>query len=208
MIGKPQSFGRLIGKQINDQKRCLATLLGIAQGVICDRNLVDEEIRFINEWLTQNEEICQSWPGDILHKRITEVLADGVVTQAEREHLSELLKKLIGGDETTIAAAVHVTELAFDDLPAVQFPGRVFCLTGDFVYGPRDRCCAEIQRKGGVAVDNVTKKLNYLVIGSLGSVEWKHGSFGTKIERAVKYKRDGLPISIVKEQCFMSSLST
>jgi hypothetical protein len=30
------------------------------------------------------------------------------------------------------------------------------------------------------------------VIGDLASREWKHGSFGTKIEKAQKYKRDGL----------------
>jgi NAD-dependent DNA ligase len=172
--------------------------------VICDRRLDDEEIKFINEWLTNNEEICQSWPGDILHKKIREVLADGVITADERAHLVDELQKLIGGDRTTLSAATHVTELAFDDFAAVQFSGMIFCLTGDFVYGPRNRCCSQIEKQGGSVIDNVTKKLHYLVIGSLGSPEWKHGSFGTKVEKAMKYKRDGLGISIVKESRIFS----
>jgi NAD-dependent DNA ligase len=189
-----------MAKYLNEQKRCLGALLGIAQGVICDRNLTDEEIRFLNEWLAQNEEICQKWPGNILRKRIKEVLADGVVTDDERAYLVGELQRLIGGDAQTLAAATHVTELAFDELTAVQFNGMTFCLTGDFVYGPRDRCSARIEKEGGEISQSVTKKLHYLVVGSLGSPEWKHGSFGTKIERAMKYKDSGHGISIVREK--------
>lgn len=203
---KPESYKRHLRRYINDQKRCLGALLGIAQGVICDHKLSDDEIRFLNEWLTKNEEICQAWPGDILHKRTREILADGIVTEEERVYLVGELQRLIGGDEGTLAAATHVTELAYDDLAAIQFTGMTFCLTGDFLYGPRDRCCAEILEMGGFVNENVTKKLHYLVIGSLGSPEWKHGSFGTKVERAMKYKRAGLGISILKEERWTSSL--
>jgi hypothetical protein len=50
-------------------------------------------------------------------------------------------------------------------------------------------------------------RLRYLVIGSLGSSEWKHGSFGTKVEKAVKYKRTGLPILIINEKPWTNSLT-
>lgn len=71
-----------------------------------------------------------------------------------------------------------------------------FCLTGDFVYGPRRFCEERIKTLRGTVLSNVTKKLRYLVIGSLGSPEWKHGSFGLKVEKAMKYKRDGMPIRL------------
>lgn len=198
-MSRPESYTRQVAKYINEQKRCLGALLGIAQGIICDRQLTDQEIRFLNDWLTRNEEICQGWPGDILYKRTKEILADGIVTEDERTHLVDELQKLIGGDEKTLSAATHVTELAFDDLAAVQYRGMTFCLTGDFVYGPRDRCHAAIEEQGGSVAERVTKKLHYLVIGSLGSPEWKHGSFGTKVALAMKYKRAGLGISVVME---------
>jgi NAD-dependent DNA ligase len=165
---KPQAYTRQIAAYINEQKRCLGALLGITQGLLCDRVLSDQEIHFLDDWLKQNDEICVEWPGDILHQRVKEVLADGIITEGERAYLVEELKKLIGGNDETLAAARHVTELAFDDVAAVKFPGMSFCLTGDFVYGPRDLCTTEIQKLGGMVLGNVTKRLHYLVIGTLG----------------------------------------
>ena len=91
-------------------------------------------------------------------------------------------------------------------MAALEYPGFRFCLTGDFVYGLRDLCAAEIEKRGGIVGNSITKTLSYLVVGSLGSPEWKHGSFGTKIDKAIKYKRDGCSIFIVREECWASSL--
>jgi NAD-dependent DNA ligase len=88
----------------------------------------------------------------------------------------------------------------------VEFSGARFCLTGDFVFAPREKCVVEIEQRGGIVGGNVTKKLRYLVVGGLGSEEWKHGSFGTKIELAIRYRRDGLPILIVHEDRWAASL--
>jgi hypothetical protein len=52
----------------------------------------------------------------------------------------------------------------------------------------------------------LNKKLTYLIVGGLGSPEWKHGSFGTKIEKAMQYKRQGLGIMIVHEDNWAQSL--
>ena len=200
------SYGREIGRQLNDQKRCLGALLGIAQGLLCDHVLSDKEIRFLNKWLRQNEAVCTNWPADILHKKIKVVLADGVITEAERSQLIHELQKLIGGDENSLSAARHVTEFAFDDDQTIIFPGMTFCLTGDFVYGPRKVCEDRVTSLQGVILPNVTKKLRYLIIGSLGSPEWKYGSFGLKVQKAVKYRRDGMPIRVIKEQVWAGCL--
>jgi NAD-dependent DNA ligase len=184
-------YARQYTKYVNDFKRSAGALIGIAQGLICDRHLTDQEIHFLNDWLTQNDEIAWSFPGDIVHKKIKDVLADGIITDEERTHLLAALQQLIGGDEKSLAAPTHVSELSYDDVKICEFPEMRFCLTGDFVYGPRESCERQIKNRGGI-VGNVTKALRYLVIGDLASREWKHGSFGTKIEKAQKYKRDGL----------------
>jgi hypothetical protein len=44
------------------------------------------------------------------------------------------------------------------------------------------------------------------VVGSLGSQEWKHGSFGTKIDRAMELKQQGAPIAVVKEDHWAAAL--
>lgn len=199
-------FTRQNAAYANEMKRSLGALVGIAQGVLCDRKLADEEVHFLNAWLTENEAIAAEWPGDVVHQRIQSALADGVLTEIERTHLVQTLQQLIGGALDELAASTHVTELAFDDVPRVEFSGARFCLTGEFVFAPREKCIAAIEQRGGTVSGGVTKKLRYLVVGGLGSQEWKHGSFGTKIEQAIRYRREGLPIFIVHEDRWASSL--
>jgi NAD-dependent DNA ligase len=190
----------------NDLKRSLGALLGIAQGLLADRQLNDEEIRFLDDWLGTNDVIATTWPGDVVYARVKAALADGVISDSERTHLVDTLQKLVGGTLDELAESTHVTSLAFDDVPRIEFPGILFCLTGDFVFGPRNACEATIERRGGLVSKSVTKKLRYLVVGGLGSAEWKHGSFGTKLEKAMDYKREGVGIFIVHEDKWTSSL--
>jgi len=49
-------------------------------------------------------------------------------------------------------------------------------------------------------------QLDYLVVGGLGSPEWKNGSYGTKIEKAMGYKSKGAVIHVVHESQWVSSL--
>ena len=199
-------FARRGAAYVNEMKRSLGALVGIAQGILCDRKLTDDEIRFLDTWLTENDAIASEWPGEVIHKRVRAVLADGVITESERTHLINTLQQLIGGTLEELATSTHVTGLAFDDVPRVEFSGSRFCLTGEFVFAPREQCVAVIEERGGMVSGGVTKKLRYLIVGGLGSPEWKHGSFGTKIELAMRYKRDGLPILIVHEDRWASSL--
>jgi len=200
-------FARRGAAYINEVNRSLGALLGLATGILCDRKFVDEEIRFLNEWLEKNEAIAVEWPGDVVHARIQSVLADGMVTEPERTYLINTLQQLVGGTLDELAALTHVTALAFDPVPKIDFPGNWFCLTGDFVFAPRDVCEREIENRGGIAKSAVSKKIKYLVVGGLGSPEWKHGSFGTKIEKAMQLKRDGVPLLIVQEDQWARSLS-
>lgn len=199
-------FARQGAAYINEMNRSLAALLGIATGILADRQIADAEIRFLNDWLDSNSAIATSWPGDVIHSRVREILSDGMITAAEREHLMETLQQLIGGTLEELASTMHVTKLAFDEVQHVRFQGEHFCLTGEFVFAPRDICAREIETRGGLVKGSVSKKLGYLVIGGLGSPEWKHGSFGTKIERAMQLKREGAAIRIVHEDQWARSL--
>lgn len=178
--------------------------MGIAQGLIADQQLNDAEIRFLSAWLNDNEELSAVWPGDVLFGRVKEVLADGLITDAERVHLVATLEKICGGEMEETGAAVN--QLAFDESPTIAFPGSLFCVTGDFVFGPRDRVQGAIEQRGGVIAKSVTKKLDYLVVGLRGSEEWKHGSFGIKIEKAIEYKRSGQALVIVREDSWSKAL--
>lgn len=192
-------WSRQGAEYINQMNRGLGALLGIATGILSDKKLADSEIIFLRDWLNSNSAISTSWPGDVIHARIKDVLADGVVTEEERLHLVRSLEQLVGGTIEELAAATHVTQLLPYETPEIVFSGSTFCLTGDFVFAPRKVCEEAILLHGGFVKSSVSKKVQFLLVGGLGSDEWKHGSFGTKIEKAMELKRDGAIISIVHE---------
>lgn len=190
----------------NELKGSCAVLLGIVQGLLSDGQLQDSEIRFLRDWLNANEALSSCWPGDVLREQVEEVLRDGCITETEREHLVSTLQELIGGRLDDLAESPMVTQLAMDEGDDIQFDDRVFCLTGDFVFGPRETCEAAIVRRGGQIKAGVSKKVDFVVVGGLGSKEWKHGGFGTKVERAVELQREGAKVRIVHEDAWAEAL--
>lgn len=191
----------------NEMRRSCGALLGIVQGLLSDNILSDQEIRFLRDWLQQNDAVAHVWPGDVILGKIQEILADGSVEETERQHLAQVLQQLIGGTLDQLAESTHVTELALDQVQLIDFPDKSFCLTGEFVFGPRKSCEDAIARRGGNVLAGITKKLHYVVVGGLGSPEWKHGSFGNKIEKAIQYRRSGQPLLIVHEDVWAASMS-
>lgn len=190
----------------NELRQSSAALLGIAQGILADGVLHDQEIGFLRDWLRNNEAAAITWPGNVLVAKIEHAIADGVITPDERTHLVEVLRKLIGGELDELAQNTHVTELAMDDVAGVEFPSKSFCLTGDFCFGTRAACSAAIEQRGGTVASNVSRKLDYLIVGGLGSPEWKHGSFGTKIEKALQFRQAGARLLVVHEDPWASAI--
>lgn len=94
----------------------------------------------------------------------------------------------------------QVNGIPFDSVSRIDFVEAKFCLTGDFEFGERCECNEAISSKGGVIQNAVTKKTNYLIVGSSINDRWKHGTFGKKIEIALSLKAQGARIKIITEQ--------
>jgi NAD-dependent DNA ligase len=188
-------------------KKAINTLLGLCSGMIADGHLNDREILFLDTWLRDNAFILKEWPANVIGGRVRAVLADGRITEEERADLHSTLCQLLGGSpEETGAAGGMATRLPVDTVDALTFRDRVFCLTGKFVFGIRSRCRAAILERGGVVADDITKDLDYLVIGTLASRDWAHTSHGRKIEKALEYKQSGSPIAIIAEEHWVTYL--
>ena len=98
------------------------------------------------------------------------------------------------------------TNLPVEDVDVIDFDGSLFCFTGTFLYGTRAACHKATESAGGVAAKGITKKLNYLVIGTNTTQSWANTSFGRKIEKAVDYRDSGVPLAIISEACWISFL--
>jgi len=191
---------RNISTKLRLFRRSCESLIGICTGLLADNILNDEEIHFLHVWLEDNEQLSSIWPGNIVYSRVRKVLADGIITEDERSYLKKTLSSLIGGTLQESGAALGLSiSLPLDKAIVIKIKNKSFCFTGQFLFGTRNACEDIVIKKKGIVFPRVRSDLDYLVIGSLINQEWAHTSYGRKIEKAVLYKKKGLPINIISE---------
>jgi hypothetical protein len=187
-------------------KQSVGELLGLAHGLMADQQLTDSEIAYFNEWLDKRHAITSSFPGNVIYERIREVLADGVITEEEREHLVETLNTLIEGRLEELKDEVELQEFWFDEVDLIDFQNTRFSLTGNFVYGSKAQCQAAIEQRGGIVGPVEGAEPQFLVVGGLGVEEWRSGGLGAEIEKALKLQHDGVSLKIIPEDKWVSLL--
>ncbi len=191
----------------NNFRKAMDSLYGLCAGLLADRKLTDDEIIFLDTWLKEHHEICTDFPANVIYRRVRDVLADGIITEDERADLYDTIGKMLGGTlEETGATDGLATRLPIDNVERIEIPGRRFCFTGKFVYGPRTKCERAVIELGGEVQNGITKKLDYLVIGTFASRDWAHTSHGRKIEKALDYKQKGKEILIISEEILVCHL--
>lgn len=187
--------------------KCLQALLGICTGIIADEAINDKEISYIRTWLLEHESLCDQWPASAIHYKIAEIMEDGIITTEERDALMTRLQQLTGNYfAETGAAQTEGPAMPIDDDPSIYFRNMSFCFTGEFMYGTRAACERAILKLGALPVDRVTKKIDYLVIGSMVNPNWVNETYGRKIEQAMKYKEDGCELTIISERQWSDAL--
>jgi len=181
--------------------RSCEALLGVCQGLLADQVLNESELHFLALWLQDHPDIADVWPGSVIADRIREILADGIVTAEELQQMKEVLTSLLGGTWAQTGAATGLsTELPIQDDTPVILVDRRFCFTGKFAFGTRSTCESFVIARGGIINKDITKDLDFLVIGTFISPDWLNTSFGRKIEKAVGYQQEGCKIRIVSEK--------
>lgn len=186
--------------------RNMDQLIGMCNMVLADGVVEDAEARFLLQWMESNLYAANEWPGTILYERLLRAMVDGRIDPDEERELLEVIHQIGGAMPTPEGPAVSGA-IPFDNPPPeIIHGGRAFVLTGQFVYGPRKKVVSEIEDRGGIVKPNCSKKISYLVVGTVGSEEWLHSTHGTKIIRAVELKQVGQPLAIVREQAWAQSL--
>ena len=94
----------------------------------------------------------------------------------------------------------------FDAFSSGDISGRAFLLTGDFEFGTRASVETYIEKRGGIIKSVPSKRLDYLLVGNLGSENWKYGNYGTKVETILEYRRSGLPVKVISESDFFNAV--
>ncbi|MDO8712931.1 MAG: exonuclease domain-containing protein [Polynucleobacter sp.] len=200
------SFKRVASSMSPEVNQAYQSLLDIVGAIVSDEQLHDSEIKFINEWIMAHSTVALKWPGSFISQQVKQILEDGFISEDERSFLLSSLKDISQGTLERVSQAAEEGDFRPDELDTIDFSSHTFCLSGNFVYGDKDKCADEITKRGGLMLVGVTKKLNYLIVGGLGNDQWKHGNFGTKVEKAIQYRSDGIPIKIVHEEAWTKFL--
>jgi NAD-dependent DNA ligase len=191
-------FTRFNRKAIDDRQ--VDTLIGLSKGLLADGKIDLVEGEALRNWLVQNRRISNHPVIVHLYDRITAMFADNVLDQEESHELLITLQQ-IAGDPTELGEIAKSASLpTCKPAPDVAFPGKNFLFTGTCVFGTRKECQLATEKLGGVCASGVTKSLNYLVLGTYVTDSWAHESFGRKIEKAMMYRNEGVPLSIVTEE--------
>ncbi len=183
-------------------------LIGLIKGVLADGVVCQAEAEFLLKWMQTNQTATNEWPANVLLPRIAAALEDGVMDKQEESEIFELLQTAVGNNDAIEQGwSSGSSSLPLNDpAPTIEAQGRIFCFTGKFNTGTRDWCHQQIITLGGDVAKGITKKLDYLVIGEIGSRDWLHSTHGRKILKAVEYRDAGVPLCIVSERHWHSQL--
>jgi NAD-dependent DNA ligase len=213
-------FGRRVSQEPpahltrrQQQDRAADELVGLCRGILADGTVSSQEAQFVKNWIERNARLATEYPFTYLYRSLHSALTDGVIDPDEEADLLSALTALVGGEtsvqtrDQTIASLSTMLPLCSPP-PTVEFPGRTFVVTGTFAYGARALVTAAIADRGGVVKAAVSRRVDFLVIGEIGSQAWKHSSYGRKIEQAVALRDEGAPLRIVAEPHWARHLST
>lgn len=162
-------------------------LMGIIEGISCDAKINDLEAHRLSDWLLKHDFLNGTYPYDKICSILYKMLDDGHIDSSEESDLLEIIDCIL-----------HPTE-GIDEQDEIAYEDSLFCLTGEFAHGSKSQIESIITERGGHMAKNVSKKIQYLIIGDLGSPKWAYGTFGDKVMKAQALNEKGAGIKILKE---------
>lgn len=161
-------------------------LNGIMEGIIEDGEITTVESENLRCWLYDNIYLSGHYPFDKVIDVLETALSDSVITQEESKYITE-----------TIQSILNPVDSLKVQLNSVE--GKSVCLSGNFAYGNKSDVERYIIERGGTIDASVKKSTNILLIGACECQAYSHGTYGTKVIKALEYNRKGCNIHIVKE---------
>lgn len=187
-------------------------LRSLVAGIGSDGQVSVDELCGLADWLLEHEHLKTCWPYDEIESLVSGVLEDGRIEPAEHAILMDFFGEFVAVVDNNTVARPQVREGATvvglcAVCPEIRFPDSVFCLAGSSRKYSRQDFAAVIADRRGTAVNGVSKRVHYLVIGADGNPCWSYACYGRKVERAVELRKEGHPIVIVHEKDFHDAVA-
>lgn len=196
---------RTIDNGRSESVSSLNTLGGIIQGILSDSHLNDNEIHSLRAWLAQSK--LNVWPASAIKIRIEEILKDEIITENERNGLIDLLTQC-GATKFAETGTTEVTTISLGtcDIEELTFNENTFCFTGTFFTGNRNSCEKIVIDRGGKVSSSISKKVNFLILGTFPTRDWINTSHGLKIQKAIDIQSQGGNLKLITEQTWSKFL--
>lgn len=71
--------------------------------------------------------------------------------------------------------------------PEIEWKGRIFVLTGNFLAGKKGECALAIERLEGIVAGDLTASTDYLIVGAKGNPSYSEAAkgYGQKVKTAI-----------------------
>lgn len=173
----------------SENTKALQTLQSFLLEITADNVLTSSEILNLKSWLDKNVQLKDQYPFDRVFSVVQAALADGFLEQSELDHMLSLFKQYTD------------PIMQFDTCnDSLELTGKNVCLTGNFDYGSRSTVETLFRDCGCNCQSVVSGKTDYVIVGSLGSPDWSHNTYGSKVKKAMELIGKGKKIQILKEK--------
>lgn len=180
----------------SNEAKAIKELQEALQYVLDNNSLNVENLYAINDWLEEHSEYIEKYPFNEIIPAIDNVLADGVVDEEEKEYLMHLFEVVIN----------PLSECENCVNESINLIGKNICVTGDFIKGSRSTVKQLLDSYDAKVTTGVSSKTDFLVVGELGSENWKCGNYGSKIQKALELQQKGNMIKIIGEKEFFEKI--
>jgi NAD-dependent DNA ligase len=180
--------------------------------IAADGLVTAEELRGLSNWLADHDHLKTCWPYDEIDSLVTKVMSDGKIDEEEHRLVHGFFSEFIAlFDDRTITSPPIIEGASLVGLcavcPEITFAESTFCFTGASSKYSRTEFTSLVNSLGGEAMNGVSGKLNYLVIGADGNQAWAYACYGRKVEKAVELRKQGKRIVIVHENDFHDAIA-
>lgn len=191
------------------QTEALQRLAGAIRGLLADGVVTAGETQGFRDWLRDYERFSRLWPFDEVWQNLPAAgcEADPLANSALVISLKSVIDLLDDHVPKTSASGRDGT-LHFDSPADIRFSGHSFCFSGDFDRFSRNGLPDLVTGLGGVPKTGISRKLDYLVVGSLGSEAWAYSGFGTKVAAVLENRAGGAKTLIVCEDDFATAVTS
>jgi hypothetical protein len=179
----------------------LNEFLGLISGIVADDQINADEFSYLHKWLNKHIDLVDDAIVRSVAMKMVEFSALKQATPSDEEALLSFLKQTAGiRFLETGAADAHPMDHIADSIESMNHERAAICFTGIFNTGTRKEVEAIAIKLGATPRKDPSKSIHYLVIGSQVSPDWKHNSFGRKIQKAIELRDGGHPLIILTEQ--------